>query len=92
MRLVKEDLFKLSFVLLNLKSNNEKNKMLQRIGKMGGKSMLSNQNQPSAFATPLPPHLTVLSDDDSINNEFIQNVASPPPRSVIKNVWFFYFE
>ncbi len=77
---------------MNLKSNNEKNKMLQRIGKMGGKSMLSNQNQPSAFATPLPPHLTVLSDDDSINNEFIQNVASPPPpRSVIKKRFVFLF-
>lgn len=66
--------------------SSEKNKMLQRINKMGGVSMLPNQNQSSAFATPLPPHLTSLSDDDSINNEFIQNVV--PTRSV-KSTFFF---
>ncbi|CAF3617892.1 unnamed protein product [Rotaria sordida] len=53
--------------------NNEKTKMLQRINKMGGVSMLPNSNQTSAFVTPLPPHLPLLSDDDSINNELIQN-------------------
>ncbi|CAF2503528.1 unnamed protein product [Rotaria sp. Silwood2] len=60
-------------------SNNEKTKMLQRINKMGGVSMLPNANQTSAFATPLPPQLPSLSDDDSINNELIQNVVSTRP-------------
>lgn len=53
------------------RENNKKNEMLQRIGKMGGVSML--QNQSSAFAAPHHPH---YSDDDSINNEYIQNMVS----------------
>jgi hypothetical protein len=52
----------------------EKNKMLQRINRMGGVSMMHN---PSAFVTTHPHH---LSDDDSINNEFIQNIG--PARTV----------
>ncbi|CAF3639544.1 unnamed protein product [Adineta steineri] len=64
-------------------NSSEKNKMLQRINRMGGVSMLpnQNQNQTSAFAAPMPPNLTSFSDDDSINNEFIQNVVVPP-RSI----------
>lgn len=57
--------------------NEEKNRMLHRINKMGGKSMIHNPNQPSAFAHP--HH---LSDDDSINNEYIQHGV--PSRSVRK--------
>jgi hypothetical protein len=52
--------------------------MLQRINKMGGVSMLQNSSQSSAFTNTLPPH---LSDDDSINNEYIQTMVQP--RSVI---------
>ena len=59
------------------KANDEKNKLLQRINKMGGKSMLHNSNQISAFATPLPGHLPPLSDDDSISNELLHNAVSP---------------
>jgi hypothetical protein len=51
--------------------------MLQRIGKMGGVSMIPHQNQSSAFGAP---HQHPYSDDDSINNEFIQH--NIPPRSV----------
>ncbi|CAF1530562.1 unnamed protein product [Adineta ricciae] len=58
--------------------NNEKNKLLQRINRMGGVSMLPNQNQSSAFVTPLPPQTSTFSDDDSIHNEFIQNVTPAP--------------
>ncbi|UJR38405.1 hypothetical protein I4U23_031074 [Adineta vaga] len=59
--------------------DNEKNKLLERVSKMGGVSMFPNPNQSSAFATPLPPHVSALSDDDSINNEFIQHAAPAPP-------------
>ncbi|CAF0874127.1 unnamed protein product [Rotaria sp. Silwood1] len=61
-------------------ANNEKTKMLQRINKMGGVSMLPNANQTSAFVTPLPSQLPLLNDDDSINNELIQNAA--PARAI----------
>lgn len=57
--------------------NDEKNKMLQRINRIGGKSMIHISNPASAF---VHPHQ--FSDDDSINNEFIQHV--PTPRSVRK--------
>lgn len=58
--------------------------MLQRINKMGGVSMLPSQNQASAFATPLPTHLSGLSDDDSIINEYAHNI--PPPQAVCESL------
>ncbi|CAF1612854.1 unnamed protein product [Rotaria magnacalcarata] len=69
-------------------TNDDKNKMLQRINRMGGVSMLPNSNQTSAFTNPHQHQLPTLGDDDSINNEFIQNAVSsrsiptatiPPP-------------
>lgn len=57
----------------------EKNKMLQRIHKIGV-SMLPNQNPTSAFVHPTAIHLPVLSDDDLVNNELAQNIV--PQRSV----------
>jgi len=68
--------------------NNEKNEMLRRIGRMGGVSML--QNQPSAFVTPHHPH---YSDEDSISNEYIQNMVSQRSvRTKKKQLVFFLID
>lgn len=58
--------------------------MLQRINRMGGVSMMPNQT--SAFINPHAPH---YSDDDSISNEFIQNMV--PPRTVKEYSLIFLF-
>lgn len=51
--------------------------MLQRISRMGGVAMIHHPHHPSAFAASNPHQ---FSDDDSITNEYIQNIATP--RSV----------
>jgi hypothetical protein len=66
--------------------------MLERMKRMGGRAMLPDQNQTSAFAAPPPPHLSTLSDDDSINNEYVQHTV--PTRSVRyskRMIFYLYF-
>lgn len=57
--------------------------MLQRINKMGGVSMLPQSNNPSAFVPAAAPHLNVMSDDDSIINEYLPNQTVI--RSTVRN-------
>ena len=55
----------------------ERNRILERINRMGGVSMIHHGHQASAFAASMPHH---YSDDDSITNEYMQNIGTP--RSV----------
>lgn len=55
----------------------ERHRLLERINRMGGVSMIHHPHQASAFAASISHQ---YSDDDSITNEYIQNIGTP--RSV----------
>ena len=55
-------------------TENERARLIQRMNRMGGVSMMHHQHPTSAFVTSIPHH---FSDDDSITHEYIQNIGTP---------------